>query len=290
MKHRFQWFTYLAAGGLMVISLESALAQPAPKLAPEPTAPVMTQRTKTASANFTKHFKDLGIEGSIVIYDLNRDRTYEHNANRNAQPFPPASTFKILNSLIALETGAVDNELALLTWDGVERTLPGWNRDLNMQTAFKLSAVWFYQVLARRIGHERMHEWVAKVGYGNQAIGSADKIDTFWLDGDLRITPQQQIQFLRRLQRNELPFSEKVVSTVKAIMIMEQTPSYTIRAKTGWHGFGDPKKAQIGWYVGYVEQADNVYFFATNIDIRNENDSKARAEVTRRCLKTLKLL
>lgn len=281
-----QWFRIVVAGSVMMV-----LAEPAPA-APvlEPIVSQIAQQGETTQVDFAQHFQDLGIEGSIVIYDLNRDITYQHNPDRNATPYLPGSTFKILNSLISLEAGVIDNDLAILTWDGVERIVPAWNRDLNMRTAFPLSAVWFYQVLARRVGHERMQQSVTEAGYGNQDIGSAEAIDTFWLTGNLRTTPEEQIDFLRRLYDNDVPFSEDVIALVKDIMIVEQTPDYTIRAKTGWVGFGEPDQEQIGWYVGYVEQADNVYFFATNIDIRDEDDPAARLEVTRRCLETLQLL
>lgn len=243
--------------------------------------PPLAQQT----ISLAQPFRDLQVNGSILIYDLKRNRTYQHNPDRNTQPFLPASTFKILNSLIALETEVIVNELAILTWDGVERSIPTWNRDLNLKTAFKVSAVWFYQVLARRIGFQRMQQWVTQVGYGTQSIGTADEVDTFWLTGDLRISPAEQIQFLQRLYGNKLPFSERVMATVKDIMVVEQTPEYTIRAKTGW-----ALKPGIGWYVGYVEQNDTVYFFATNLDIRDQTDLPARAEVTRRSLKALGLL
>jgi beta-lactamase class D len=240
--------------------------------------------------NLEQHFKDLGVEGSIAIYDSKQDRLYQHNPSRNAKAILPASTFKILNSLIALETKTIPDELAILTWDGISRQLPEWNRDLNMQSAFKLSAVWFYQVLARRVGFDRMQKYVTQVGYGNQKIGTKEQIDSFWLNGELKITPLQQIQFLRRLYTNDLPFSVRSISIVKDIMIVEQTPDYTIRAKTGLVGFGDAKARQIGWYVGYLEKGKNAYFFATNIDIRNPKDIANRKELTRRCLKTLSLL
>lgn len=109
--------------------------------------------------------------------------------------------------MISLETGVISDEIAILTWDGVERKLPAWNRDLNMREAIKLSAYWFYQVLARRVGHDRMQKWVTQVGYGNRNIGSKEDVDKFWLRGELRITPQEQIQFLQRLYKNDLPFS-----------------------------------------------------------------------------------
>lgn len=104
--------------------------------------------------DFGRHFRELGVEGSILIYDLNNNRFVQHNPQRNGTAFLPASTFKILNSLIALETGAISDEIAVLTWDGIQRKLLEWNRDLNMREAIKLSAIWFYQVLARRVGHE----------------------------------------------------------------------------------------------------------------------------------------
>ncbi|NEP18324.1 MAG: class D beta-lactamase [Leptolyngbya sp. SIO4C1] len=281
-----KWFGGLVAGSVMAVLAQPVLAAPVF----EPVVFQIAQSGEVAQVDFAQHFQDLGVDGSIVIYDLNQNRTYQHNRDRNATPFLPASTYKILNSLIALETGVIANDLAILTWDGVERFVPAWNRDLNMRTAFNLSAVWFYQVLARRIGHDRMQQWVTEVGYGNSTIGPAEDIDTFWLTGDLRITPEEQIRFLQRLYGNDLPFSEEVIATVKDIMVVEQTPEYTIRVKTGWAGLGEADQPQIGWYVGYLEQADNVYFFATNIDIRDSDDAAARAVITRRCLETLGLL
>jgi beta-lactamase class D len=240
--------------------------------------------------DFSRHFLDLGIEGSILIYDSNKNRTYQHNPQRNATQFLPASTFKILNSLIALDKKVIADEKAILTWDGIERQIPEWNRDLNMREAIKLSAVWFYQVLARRVGYEHMQKMVAKVGYGNQIIGKKEDIDKFWLEGKLRITPQQQIQFLRRFAKNDLPFSGQTISIVKDIMITKKTPEYTMYGKTGTVGFDGKIKPQIGWHVGYLEQSKNTYFFATNIEIRNKKDVAARMELTRLCLKDLALL
>lgn len=206
--------------------------------------------------DFGRHFQDLGVEGSIMIYDSKQDRAFQHNPERNTTAFLPGSTYKILNSLIALESGVIPDEIAVLTWDGIQRKVPQWNRDLNMKEAIKLSAVWFYQVLARKIGHERMQQWVTQVEYGNQQIGSSDDIDMFWLQGKLRITPQEQIQFLRRLYNDDLPFSERSISIVKDIITLEHTPDYTIRGKTGWVGFDDDVRPQIGWLVGYLEQED----------------------------------
>jgi beta-lactamase class D len=283
----FRRVTLIGLSCLVVTLLP--LIQPALSL-PKLTVESLPAVSLAQNVNLRRHFQELNVEGSIMVYDANNDRIFQHNPPRNQTAFLPASTFKILNSLIALDTGVISDEQAILTWDGIPRKVPAWNRDLNMREAIKLSAVWFYQVLARRVGYERMQKWVTQVGYGNQTIGSRNDIDKFWLQGDLRITPQQQIQFLRRFYKNDLPFSARALAIVKDIMIMEKTPGYTITGKTGWVGFTDDTEPKIGWYVGYVEKGKNVYFFATNIDIRNEKDPTARLELTHRCLKDLAIL
>jgi beta-lactamase class D len=270
--------------------LISILFQPTLSALAVPISQSPTSRDTAQQINFGRHFQELGVEGSALIYDSNNNRTYQHNPQRNATAYLPGSSFKILNSLISLETGVIANEISVLTWDGIQREVPEWNRDLNMREAFKVSAPWFYQVLARKVGYERMQKYVAQAGYGNQKIGGKEDIDKFWLEGALRITPQEQIQFLRRFYNNDLPFSERSFSMVKEIMVVEKTPDYTIRGKTGLVGFDGRVNPQIGWYVGYLERAQNVYFFAINIDIRNKKDTAARLELMRRCFKDLGLL
>ncbi|AFZ56285.1 class D beta-lactamase [Anabaena sp. PCC 7938] len=234
-----------------------------------------------------RHFQKFGVEGSIIIYDSKNNLTYEHNPQRNATAMTPASTFKIFNALTALETGVIADDVAVLTWDGIHRDFEGWNQDTNLRQAFKNSTVWFYQVLARRIGYERMQQWIDKVGYGNRQIGTAADIDRFWLQSPLKITPKAQINFLQRLYAGNLPFTKRTMDVVKDIMVREQTPDYTLRAKTGW---SITNKPQIGWFVGYLEQNKNVYFFATNIDINKRDDLAARIEITRSSLKDIGLL
>ena len=279
MKQLISWISLFlfAVIGSWVFTEHQVYSQTEPKI-------------EQLSAQFSQHFANLGIKGSIIIYDLNDDISYQHNLERNNTAFLPASTFKIPNSLIALETGIIESDVDVLTWDGIQRDLEQWNQDLNLRLAFKYSGVWFYQVLARKIGYQQMQDFVNRIQYGNRQIGNKDDIDTFWLSGESRITPQEQINFLRRLYQNDLPFSQRNINIVKDIAIVEQTPDYTLRAKTGWATSSNP---QVGWYVGYLEQNDNVYFFATNLEIVEERESQdlaARLEVTRLCLQDLNLL
>lgn len=177
--------------------------------------------------------------------------------------FAPASTFKIPNSLIALETGVAEGPEFALAWDGVERSVESWNRDHVLRTAYQNSVVWYYQELARRIGAERMQHFVDAFDYGNHDIGGG--IDQFWLAGALRISPRQQVEFLRRLHEGALPVSAVNLGIMlDDVMVHERRVDGTlIRAKTGW---ADSDVRNIGWFVGSVERPDHARaYFATLI-------------------------
>lgn len=226
-------------------------------------------------------FSKRNINGCFILYDLKNDSSVIYNAKRARQKFLPASTFKILNSLIALECEVINDENELIQWDSVERSIPVWNQDHNMKTGIKNSVVWFYQELARRIGERRMQLWVDSVGYGNQKIGN--NIDDFWLVGELRITPMEQVRFLKKLIAEDLPFKKDVIKTVKEILIEDKDDRYTFRAKTGWADYGTP----VGWYVGYIEIDGRAYAFVNNSEIRDNTDAQARKEITKEVFKAV---
>jgi beta-lactamase class D len=132
-----------------------------------------------------------------------------------------------------------------------------------------------------------MQYYVDAVGYGNQDISG--KIDSFWLDGALRISADEQVEFLRRLYRNDLPFSERSMKIVRDILVLESSDTYRLSGKTGSVWRVGP--AYIGWFVGYVEEAGNVYFFATNIESANPDANGIKAtEITQDVLQSLELI
>ncbi|MBC8109025.1 MAG: class D beta-lactamase [Anaerolineae bacterium] len=249
------------------------------------TALLLTSNT-TERADLQHHFRDANFDGGMIVYDLTRDQFITVNGPNTERPVLPASTFKIFNSLVALETGAVKDEREVFKWDGVKREREALDRDHHMRSAFKNSVVWFYQEIAHRVGQERMQSYIDKVGYGNRKIGP--KIDTFWLDGEMRISARQQVDVLTRLYRNELPFSQRSMDIVKRIMISEQTPDYVLRAKTGW---ALRPTEEVGWWVGWVERSNgDVYVFAMNIVAEKPNRDlfgPARMEIARAILKDL---
>lgn len=220
------------------------------------------------SRHLAQNLQEAKSEGCFVLYDLKRDRYIRYNSLRCQKRYIPASTFKIFNSLVALETKAIADENTVIPWDGVVRWVPEWNQDQTMRTAFKRSAAWFYQEVARQAGKERMAKYIQAAGYGNQNI--EDKIDTFWLNGKLRISPEEQIKFLVKLYKEDLPFSPAVMNTVKDIMVIDRQDAYTLRGKTGWARDVEGIK-NIGWHVGYIERDNNVYFYALNFENQDPN-------------------
>jgi beta-lactamase class D len=233
-----------------------------------------------------KYFDEYGHEGCFVLYDLNKDTYTKYNSNRCSERFIPASTFKIFNSLVGLETGAVKDEFEVFKWDSVKRFYDKWNQDLDMVNAFKYSGVWYYQELARRIGQKKMQKYISENHYGNEDISGG--IDQFWLDGGLRISADEQIELLKKLYYNKLKFSQRSMDILKRIMIYEKSEEYIIRAKTGW---ALRVEDQIGWFVGYVEKQNNVYFFAINIQSKDpEEGFVSRKEITFKILKELEIL
>ena len=220
-------------------------------------------------------FKKYKVEGTIVIESLNKKKINIYNDKRASELFSPASTFKIPHSLIALNEGIVKKD-SVIVWDKKIREYESWNKDQILLTAFKSSCVWCYQEFASKIGVEKYKKYLKELNYGNKKIG--DDVTRFWLDESLEITTFEQIKFLKRFYTNNLPFKIEDINLLKEIMIDEKNENYTIRSKTGWEG-------RYGWYVGYVETKDDVWFFSTNIDTKSKDDLPKRKAITLEALK-----
>jgi beta-lactamase class D len=235
--------------------------------------------------NIAALFARKGVSGTMVISSLYNGKSYIYNSARANNRYPVASTFKIFNTLISLEEKAVSGKDDLLKWDGHVYDFPDWNRDQTLESAFRSSCVWFYQELARRVGAETYRAYVGRSAYGE--LREPFEVTSFWLDGSLRISANEQVEFLRKVYLRTLPFNSSSYETLRQVMLAEKTPNWSLWAKTGWAAGNTP---QIGWYVGYVETAGDVWFFATNIDIRTANDLPLRQSLTREALEAKGIL
>lgn len=220
-------------------------------------------------------FKKYQVEGTLVLESLNTKKVDIYNKKRANIAFSPASTFKIPNTLIALNEGVVNKD-SIIVWDKKVREFDAWNKDQTLQSAFKSSCVWCYKEFASKIGVEKYKKYLKELNYGNKTIGK--DVTDFWLDESLRITAFEEIRFLKQLQANNLSFKQEDINLLKELMIDEKSENYVVRAKTGWEG-------RYGWYVGYVETKNDVWFFALNIDTKTKEDLSKRKALTLEALK-----
>lgn len=220
--------------------------------------------------SLSKYFKENKAEGCFALLNNNTKRFTVYNLERyRDSAYLPASTFKIVNSLIGLQTGIITNDSMIIKWDGVMRQFPAWNKDLSMYEAFRVSAVPYYQEVARRIGKDTMQLWLDSLSYGTKKITT--NIDTFWLDHSLKITPDEQLGLVKRLYFDQLPFHKRNQQIVKTAMLMEDKPEYRLSYKTGWGFWDSTHKKNIGWIVGWIEENKHPYFFVLNLESADKN-------------------
>ncbi len=227
--------------------------------APEPTpAPTPDHVLRDDLAHL---FGDRHVQGSFIGYDAQQDQWLFIDSAQCDVATLPASTFKILGTLIGLESGVVPDSNHVIKWDGIDHGRAAANRDISLTQAFNVSVYWYYREVVRRIGPAGFKHWLDTVGYGN--ADTTGGYDQCWVRGGLHITPRQQIDFLRKVHAEELPFDARTYALTKAIMVREDTLGHVLRAKSGW---AEGDNGSIGWYVGWVEAKDRApYFFATRI-------------------------
>lgn len=241
-------------------------------------APQFQEKTE-----WSRFFTEANAQGSIVVLDARgkSPQTLVYDPARAERRYSPASTFKIPHSLFALDAGLLNDEFQVIPWDGVKRSQPAWNQDQNLRSAIRNSTVWVFERFAKELGEEREVAYMRKIGYGN-AVATGDK--PFWVEGDLAISSFEQIDFLQRLYRNQLPFKVEHQRLVKDVLVNEAGPDWILRGKTGWTG-------KLGWWVGWVEWPTGPVFFAMNMDTpKRLADLPKRQSITRSVLLSIDAL
>lgn len=234
-------------------------------------------------------FDSNNVNGSFAMFDNGTGQFTIYNLNRyKDSAYLPASTFKIVNSLIGIETGKIVNEKMVIKWDGKVRTFSNgdtannWNKDLTMAEAFEYSALPYYQEVARRIGKDTMQEYLDSMHYGTAKITT--KIDSFWLDNSLKITADEQLGIVKKLYFYQLNFQRRSQEIVRKLMIRENNTNYTLAYKTGL-GYTENGN-ELGWIVGWIEENHHPYFFVMNIEGAHDLPmTKFRTEMLKQILK-----
>jgi beta-lactamase class D len=242
----------------------------------------------TVDNSLGKYFDENHVKGTFGLFDNGQGQFTIYNLDRfKDSAYLPASTFKIVNSLIGLQTGVISSENMVIKWDGIKRDT-AWDKDLTMTEAFKVSAVPYYQEVARRIGKDTMQRWLDSLSYAAR-YGKAiikTNIDTFWLDNSIKITTDEQLGLVKKLYFEQLPFQKRPQDIVKTVMLQVNNANYKLAYKTGW---GNTENGDaLGWVVGWIEENHHPYFFALNIEGAKETDMKSvRLNILNNILKQL---
>jgi beta-lactamase class D len=238
-----------------------------------------------------KFFDENKVHGTFGIFDNGRGHFSIYNLSRfKDSAYLPASTFEIVNALVGIETGKIVDEKMVIPWDGITRSVGEWNKDLTMAEAFEVSAVPYFQEVARRIGKDTMQRYLDTLSYGaryKKAVIS--RIDTFWLDNSVKVTADEQVGLVKRLYFDQLPFQKRTHRIVKELMFREKNSNYILSYKTGW-GHRENGNS-IGWVVGWVEENQHPFFFALNIEGPHHMDMQTvRMNLLKSLLKELGFL
>lgn len=233
-----------------------------------------------ARPDWRAHFDARHARGTFVLFEPALDRYSIFNEPRAKQRFLPASTFKIPNAVIGLELGAITDEGEVFRWDGKPKPVAAWERDHTLGTGMRDSAVWMFQEVARRIGRARMREWIERLEYGNRDLSGG--IDLFWLQGGLRVSALEQVQFLHRLAEGRLPATQRAQRLVRNAMVVEKTRTHALYAKTGSVDSGGNA---VTWWVGWVERKGRpVAYFALNMEPSSKSARADRFAIARAIL------
>ena len=196
-----------------------------------------------------------------MLYDTANNSWQIYNKDYAVTRISPASTYKIYNALFGLESGVISPEQSLIAWNGQHYPYDLWNADQTLDSAMSQSVTWYFQTIDQQIGFPALKEYVQKIGYGNQTV--AGNLSSYWGDSTLKISPREQVALLKKFYTNEFEFSQDNLDTLTDAIRLFATNDGTLSGKTGTGEENGINNS--GWFIGYIEQGENLYFFATHI-------------------------
>ena len=215
-------------------------------------------------------------EGSFVLYDLENDVWSIHDMEHATLRVAPNSTYKIYDALFGLEEGVITPENSFIAWNGETYPFEAWNADQTLQSAMNSSVNWYFESVDEQLGAANISNYIQEIGYGNENI-SGD-FSTYWMESSLKISPIEQVELLTQLQNNNFGFAPENINAVKDSICLSSSDAGTFYGKTGT-GRVDGQDVN-GWFIGYIETADNTYFFATNIGADSDATGGNATEIT----------
>ncbi|WMJ81572.1 penicillin-binding transpeptidase domain-containing protein [Clostridium sp. MB40-C1] len=234
-------------------------------------AVVENTSTSKKAANYKESFN--GIDGCAVFYNSDMKEYRFYNEQLCEKQVSPCSTFKIIATLVGLEKGVINSIDSKMNYDGTSYPIKAWNKDLNLKEAFQTSCVWYFRKVIDKIGKDNMQKALKKIKYGNCDISQwkggninpLPDLNGFWLESSLKISPKEQVEVLANIFNGNTEYSEKNISILKDIMLVDKSDHISIYGKTG------TGNKDNGWFVGMIEQDTQKYFFAIHLNDKNSS-------------------
>lgn len=242
-----------------------------------------TSSKNCSEIDFTHYFGKY--EGSFVLYDLKKDTWKIHDMERATLRVSPNSTYKIYNALFGLEKDIITPENSFIKWNGIPYPFEAWNADETLPSAMNASVNWYFGYIDEQLGETSVQEYLHKIGYGNEDLSG--NFSSYWMESSLKISPIEQIELLTRVQNQNLGFTPENVKAVKDAIHISTSSFGDFYGKTGT---GRVNGQDInGWFIGFIENADNAYFFATNIQSEQHATGSKASDITLSILSDLNI-
>ena len=215
-------------------------------------------------------------EGSFVLYDLENDAWSIHDMEHSTLRVAPNSTYKIYDALFGLEEDIITPENSFIAWDGKNYPFDTWNTDQTLQSAMSNSVNWYFQSLNEQLGVHSVNKYIQQIKYGNENMSG--NFSSYWMESSLKISPIEQVELLTKLQNNSFSCAPENINAVKDSICISSSDAGSFYGKTGT---GRVNGQDVnGWFIGYIETADNTYFFATNIGADSDATGGNATEIT----------
>lgn len=224
-------------------------------------------------------------DGSFVLYDTYSNSWNIYNIEAAMERITPNSTYKIYDALLGLESEIITSTSSNMTWNGEDYPFDSWEASQDLNSAMHNSVNWYFQTIDSQVGFDSVKSFLQDIGYGNQ-ITSSD-LDLYWTDSSLKISPIEQIELLQKFHDNEFRFAPENIDAVKNAIHLASTTEGSFYGKTGTGRVDD--QDVNGWFIGYVEKSDHIYYFATNIQGESETTGNKAAEITDSILSELRI-
>ncbi|MDE5933375.1 MAG: class D beta-lactamase, partial [Lachnospiraceae bacterium] len=199
----------------------------------EPSSGNETPVTEIIETDWSQYFD--GLNGAAVVYDISEGTYMIYNEELAMTRRSPCSTFKIISSLVALESGILDPDDSVRAWSGEIFWNENWNQDIDFADAFQTSCVWYFREVIDEIGKDRMQAGLEKISYGNCDISDWEgRLNTnnnnraltgFWIESSLKISPKEQTEVMAHIFGSDTDYAAETINSLKQVMLAAELVS-----------------------------------------------------------------